>query len=175
MKMGTGLFWGVILIVIGISIILRVFFDISVFRIVIAVLLILLGIKILIGRQIFNSSGDDNQVFFGERVYKIVPQNNAEYNTIFGKAVYDFREIDSLSDQRTKVSFNTVFGNAEILLPKALSVQVKADAVFSSARLPNGNTIAFGSANYNSEMVDSSAPKLVIEANVVFGSLDIRQ
>jgi predicted membrane protein len=173
MKMGAGLFWGAILIVIGLSLILRIFFDISIIRIIIAFMLIFIGIKLLVGKRIFCSESDDNQFFIGERIYKTIPRNNSDYNTIFSKTTYDFREIDSLKVPRTKVSFNTVFGNTEILLPKGMNVQVKTDAVFAAAKLPNGNTIAFGTANFSSENFDANAPQLIIEANVVFGNLEI--
>jgi predicted membrane protein len=175
MKMGAGIFWGSILIVLGVSLILRIFFDISVFRIIIAFLLIFIGIKLLIGRKIFNSSYDENQVLFSERVFKTAPRNNSDYNTIFSKTTYDLREMDSLKDFRTKISFNTVFGDTEILLPQNINVQVKADAVFGSAKLPNGNAIAFGSTIYNSQNFNASSHQLIIEANVVFGNIEIRQ
>jgi predicted membrane protein len=174
MKMGAGLFWGVILIVIGLSLILRIFFDISVFRIVFACVLIFIGIKLLIGRRIFAPLSDENQVFFGERIYKSMPHNNSEYNTIFSKTTYDFREFDTLNEANSKINFNTVFGNTEVLLPKNLNVKIKADAVFASAKLPDGNTIAFGTGNYSTENFESAPSKLTIEANVVFGNLELK-
>jgi predicted membrane protein len=175
MKMGAGFFWGVILIVLGASIILRLFFDISVFRIIIAFVLIYIGIKMLIGRKIFSSAREENHVFFGERIYKTMPVNNSDYNTLFGKTTYDFRDIDTLNLSQTKIVFNTVFGDTEILLPKGINVQVRASAVFASAKLPNGNTIAFGNENYNTENFNAALPQLVIEANVVFGNIEIKQ
>jgi predicted membrane protein len=175
MKMGAGIFWGSILIILGISLILRIFFDISVFRIIIAFLLIFIGIKMLVGKKIFSSLYDENNVFFGERVFKSTPQNNTDYNTLFSETTYDFREMDSLTALRTKISIKTVFGNTVIILPRNLNVQVKAEAVFASASLPNGNTIAFGSTNYNSENYNASSPLLIIDVNVVFGNVEIRQ
>ena len=173
--MGAGIFWGSILIVLGVSLILRIFFDISVFRIIIAFLLIFIGIKLLVGKRIFSSTNDENQVLFSEKVFKSAPRNNSEYNTLFSQITYDYREMDSLTASRTKISFRTVFGNTIILLPKNINVQVKADAVFASATLPNGNTIAFGSTNYTSENYNISSPQLIIDVNVVFGNIDIRQ
>ncbi len=173
--MGAGLFWGIILIVIGLSIILRVAFDISIFRIVIAVVLILMGVRMLIGRPIMQQEGKENHVIFGEKSNNEDPIDGTEYNTVFGKTVYDFRSMKPLSKPRTKISFNTVFGNNEVVLPLNLPVKIKADAVFATASMPNGNTVAFGSTTYeaNTENTDSSV--LVIEANVVFGALIIRQ
>lgn len=171
--MGAGLFWGIILVVIGLSIIFRVLFDISIIRIVIAVIFILIGIKILIGKSFFISEDDENTIAFAERVIRSAPVHKAEYNTIFGKSVYDFREVKSLPQHKTKVEFNSIFGSTEVYLPDSIAVRIKADAVFSGVKLPNGNTVAFGTANYSSETADSSLPLLIIEANAVFGGMEI--
>ncbi len=173
--MGAGLFWGIILIVIGLSIILRVAFDVSIFRIVIAVILILIGIRMLIGKPVVHYQEKENHVIFGEKTNTADPVDGTEYNTVFGKTVYDFRSMHPLSQPRTKISFNTVFGNNEVILPNNLPVKIKADAVFATASMPNGNTVAFGSTTYeaNTDIADSSL--LVIDANVVFGALIIRQ
>jgi hypothetical protein len=175
MKMGAGLFWGIVLIVIGLSIILRIAFDVSIIRIVIAVVFILIGVNMLIGRPVIHHEGNENQVIFGERNYSSNPVHGAEYNTVFGKTVYDFRDIQSLPELRTKIRFNTVFGSNEILLPAELPVKIKADAVFATATMPNGNTVAFGSTNYEANTERSDTSLLVIEANVVFGSLIVKQ
>ncbi len=173
--MGAGLFWGIILIAIGLSIIFRVMFGISIFRIVIAAAFIFLGVIILVGKPVFRSDKEDKDVIFGERTYKSSQIQNSEYNTIFGRTIYDFRDVDSLPVGKTKVKFNTVFGSTDILLPSDLAVQIKTDAVFSAAKLPNGNTVAFGSANYKSSAADTASSKLYIEASVVFGGMNIEQ
>ena len=175
--MGAGLFWGLILIVIGLSIIFKVIFDISIFRIVIAVVFILIGIKILIGKPVLKASisDDENVVIFGERTYKTLPLNGTEYNTVFGKTIYDFREVTSLEDLHTRLTFNTVFGSTEVILPDSIPVKIKTDAVFSGAVMPNGNTIAFGTSKYTSTDTMSSSQLLEIEAHVVFGALNIRK
>jgi predicted membrane protein len=173
--MGAGLFWGIILIVIGLSIIFRVIFDVSIFRVALAIVFILIGIKLLIGRPVFRHEGREDHVIFGERTVRSSPVHGNDYNTVFGKTVFDFRDMDTLIDRKTKVSFNTVFGSTEIILPADLPVIIHVSAVFSSARLPNGNTIAFGDAHFSSGTDKSDSTSLYIEAHVVFGGLDIRQ
>jgi predicted membrane protein len=174
MKMGAGLFWGIILIVIGLSIIFKVFFDISILRIVFAIVIILFGIKILIGKpKVFYHHGE-NQVLFGERSYKASSVEQTEYNTIFGKSVYDFRDIKNLSPGKNKLEVNTIFGSTELIVPDSIPVRIKADAAFAAARMPNGNSVAFGTVNYNSNNADTSKDYLYIEANVVFGDLKVR-
>lgn len=175
--MGAGLFWGLILIVIGLSIIFKVIFDVSVFRIALAVVFILIGIKILIGKPFVHIDRDDqdNVVMFGEREYKFDPEHKTEYNTIFGKTVYDFREVKDLPELRTKLTFNTIFGSSDIYLPDSIPVKIKIDAVFSGAVMPNGNTIAFGTSHYKSDDFLNEAQLLEIEAHVVFGGMNIRR
>jgi predicted membrane protein len=175
MKMGAGLFWGIILIVIGLSIIFRIIFDINIFRIVIAIIFILIGIKILIGRPFIYSEKGENNVIFGERRHTSAPVNGMEYNTIFSKTIYDFTGADLLPDLRTGITFNTIFGSTEIILPPSIPVKIKTDAVFSAATMPNGNSVAFGNINYSSPEATDSSTILEIRAHVVFGGLKISQ
>lgn len=175
MKMGPGLIFGLILVAIGLSIIFRLFFNINIFRILFAAIFILIGISILIGKPIFSNKGGDNHVMFGERRINSAPYSGAEYNTIFAKTVYDFRGIDSLAAKNIKISFNTIFGATEILLPSNLPVQIKTDAVFAFAQMPDGNSTAFGTTHFNSRQDEADTPVLIIEADVVFGGLEIKQ
>ena len=108
--MGAGLFWGLILIVIGLSIIFRIFFDINVFRIVIAIVFILIGIKILIGKPVLHASGNENDVFFGEKMISSMPEDGMTYNTVaFGSIIY---VSDNVSDTASvlEIEAHVVFG-----------------------------------------------------------------
>jgi predicted membrane protein len=175
MKMGIGLFWGLILIAIGLSIIFKVVFGISIFRIIIAVVFILIGIKILLGRSAINISEKDSDVIFNERKYTEFPLTSTEYNTIFGKSVYDFSEASIPVDSGISLKFNAIFGHTEIYLPPGLPVKIKGEAVFGAVKLPNDNTAVFGDARYDSEH-DSTISKFVnIQASAVFGNIEIRQ
>ncbi len=173
--MGTGLFWGIILIVIGLSIIFKIFFDVNIFRIVLAIAFILIGVKLLIGGPFVHHQGREADVIFGEKTIRENPIHGTDYNTVFGKTIYDFRDMDTLSARKTKIKFNTVFGSTEVYLPPDLAVVIQAEAAFSSLRLPNGHNIAFGSSEYSSNKAQSDVSALYIEAHVVFGGLEIRQ
>lgn len=174
MKMGIGLFWGIILIVIGFSIVFKVIFDINVFRIIIAIFFILIGIKILVGKSAFHYSSKDNDVVFNDKYYTEFPTSDKEYNTIFGKSVYDFSDAPIYVNNPIKLEFNTIFGDSEIRLPEGLPVKIKADAVFGAAKMPNNNTAVFGSTNYVTEH-DSSSKFVNIEVNTIFGNTEVKQ
>jgi len=176
MKMGAGLFWGVLLILIGFSLIIKIVFNIHfpVFRFVIAFFFILLGLKMLIGDYgVFRSSGNDGNVIFSERkIHGNVNMKN-EYNVIFGKSEIDLRDI-KLKPGRNKVEVNTVFGEARILLNSNIPVKIKSDVAFGNIRLPDGDTGGFGSTTFVSDNFSEDSSYLYLKASAVFGSMKIR-
>ncbi len=175
MKMAPGVFWGILLVIIGLSIIFRFVFDINLFRVVIAVFLILVGIKILIGdKGIFDFKSQKDDVFFGQRTIKTTPDNKTEYNVIFGKSEFDFRDVDFKDSKPIRVKVNTICGSSQIILSKDTPVKIKANSAFAAARMPDGSSNVFGTSVYSSGNFDSEGSYLYIEADVVFGSLEIK-
>ena len=173
MKMGPGVFWGIVLVVIGLSIILKVLFDISFFKILFGIGFILIGVRILIQKPILNIQNDsDSNVFFSEKYFSKNALNTDEFNTFFSKTVFDFRETDMSQFNYDKIEFNTIFGNTDIFLPKNVKLQIKADAVFASVQMPNGNSAAFGTTQYESDSDTSHIREIKIEAHAIFGNIE---
>src|SRR4030042_7164463 len=115
MKMVPGFLWGLVLILIGLAIIFRVVFDVNLLRIIIAVLIILFGIRILVGKNWMpERSQKEHDTFFSDRTYSEIPEDKTEYNVIFGKSVYDFTGHDSILREPVKIKINVVFGAAVI-------------------------------------------------------------
>ncbi len=174
--MGAGLFWGILIILIGISIIIRVLFnvDFPIFKILLGFLFLYLGLKILTGSFGFKGfKGEENDVIFGEKIFsEIADEENPEYNVLCGKGTFDFREIN-LSEKSTKIKINTVFGGSVIKIKKDTPLKIKADAVFAGAKLPNGNTAAFGTTFYQSENFKEDSNHLFLKVDVVFGGVEV--
>ena len=138
-------------------------------------MLILLGIKILVGNKgIFDFSSAKSDVIFSEKSYSGSPNDRTEYNVMFGKSVFDFRNIDFKEEKPIRLKINTIFGAAEIKINENSPVKIKVDAAFAGAKMPNGNTVAFGSSQYVSDSYDVSSKYLFIDANVVFGGLEVK-
>ena len=153
MKMGAGLFWGVLLILIGVGVVIRVVFNINfpVIKFLIAFFFIFIGIKMLVGNFDFRHGHiDENTTIFSESRIDGTQGNHKEYNVIFGSSVIDLRGID-LSEGSREIKINTIFSGTVIKIDKNIPVRIKADAVFANAALPNGNASAFGTAKYESE------------------------
>jgi predicted membrane protein len=175
MKMGAGLFWGLILILIGIGIVIRVVFNIDfpVVKFLIAFFFIFIGIKILVGNFDFRKGHGDNTTIFGESKIVGLQGDQKEYNVIFGSSVIDLRDID-LTEGSKEIEINTIFGGTVLKIDDKTPVKIKAEAVFGNAELPNGNSATFGSNRYESESFNKDTSYLYIKTDVVFGSLKVR-
>lgn len=178
MKMDSGLFWGLLLIIIGLSLILKVVFhiDFPVVKLIVAFFFIYIGIKILVGNfgvSMFKAGPHD--VAFGEGSFREIFQPAKEYHVVFGKGNFDFRNVQLPDSGHTEVKISTVFGASEILLNSATPVRVKSEAAFSGTQLPNGNSAVFGTVTYESENFDELKPYLLLKTEVVFGGVDIRR
>jgi hypothetical protein len=174
MKMVPGFFWGLVLILIGLAVIFRVVFDVNLFRIIIGILIILFGIRILLGKTWMpERSKKEHDTFFSDQKYSEIPKDNTEYNVIFGRSVYDFTRSDLAVREPVRIKINVVFGAAVIKIKPDMPVRIKSEAVFGASRMPDGNTVAFGSINYNTRSFSEDAPHLYIESNVVFGGIEI--
>jgi len=175
MKMSAGVFWGAVLIFIGLALIIRFVFnvDFPIFKVLIAGFFIYLGIRILFGSfGIFHLESGPDDVLFSEREF-IRPENNKEYNVLFGKGTFDFTDID-LSQGNVNVKIGTVFGATEVRINEDMPVRIIADAIFAGAELPGGNTAVFGSSSYQSESFHPDSNHLKIKLDVVFAGAQVK-
>lgn len=174
--MGAGMFWGILLILIGLGIVIRVVFNIDfpIVKFIIAFFFIFLGIKILLGNfNFWHARHDENTTMFGERRIEGLDAEHKEYNVIFGSNVIDLRDID-LSQGSKEVEIAVIFGSSDIKINEKTPVKIKAESVFGSAQMPNGNTASFGSTQYKTESFSKDTNYLYIKADVVFGGIQIK-
>ncbi len=177
--MFRGLFWGAMLILFGICLIINIVFktNIPFFRIFIALIIIYFGFRILTGggfsrRNYSYSSRHDNTVIFGNSNIKASNSSRGEYSTVFGSQTVDLSDI--LSDSASHdVEVNAVFGEEIVFIGKDQNVSAKLSAAFGSVVAPDSNQVSFGELNYRSPNFDDSKPVLKIKANAVFGNVKI--
>jgi predicted membrane protein len=175
MKMAPGLFWGVLLVLIGLAAIFRVIFNVNLFGVLFAFFLIFIGVSLLVGKPwMFRHQKGDHDMFFEDRKVYEQPRDNSEYNVIFGRSVYDFRNIQFPENEPIRIKLNTIFGNSVVLISKNTAVKIKSDAVFAGASMPDGNSVAFGTIQYATDTFALSLNHLYIEAPVVFGQLQVK-
>ncbi len=179
MKMSATLIIGIILILLGLSAILKVIFnvDFPVFKIAVAAFFIYIGIRLLTnGTFGFHcDKSDENSVIFGERTITNV-EDGKEYNVIFAGAVYDLNNVTLEPGKNKHIKLNTIFGGSKLLLNKNIPVKINSNTVFGGTSMPNGNNNAFGESQYRTDtLANDSLTHLVIEANTVFGGLKVVQ
>lgn len=161
---------------IGISMIIRIVFnvDVPVFKLLVAFFFIWLGLRIMLGnRGLFHFKTTPNDVIFNENYFSEINSDNKEYNVVFGKAVYDLRNLDL--KETTSIHLSSVFGGAEIKLRRGLAYKIVTESVFGGIKLPNGNTAVFGASHYQSENFSPDTIHLLIKAEVVFGGIEVRE
>ena len=173
--MAPGLFWGLLLVLIGLAAIFRVVFDVNLFGVVFALFLIFIGVTLLVGKSwMFHHQKGERDTVFGDQKVTEQPRDNSEYNVIFGRSVYDFRNIQFPDNEPIRVKINTVFGNSVILINKNTPVKVKSDAVFAGSSMPDGNSVAFGTIQYATDTFAVAINHLYIDAPVIFGALQVK-
>jgi hypothetical protein len=178
----SGIFWGAILILLGISVIINIVFHIHVplFRIILALILIYAGVRVLIGGNWGSgrccSMKSANAAIFSDTGFK--KNTGDEYTIAFGKGTIDAGEIFSGDTGRTVTKLNTIFGHSRVIIPKTLPVLVRVNSAFSGVRMPDGSLSAFGQTVYKNDAARTTTDMITIrhiELNVVFGGCEVEE
>ena len=170
------IFWGLLLIVLGLAAILRSFdINIPIFRLIVAFFLIYLGISMLTGGPLFDwrhpETGPGSIIFREAQITENDLQEK-EINIIFGSGEIDLRGMSA--EEILVEEINVIFGSANMILNPEQLVELDVSTVFGSARMPDGNSISFGDYKYRSPALDNEVPAdIFMDVSVVFGGLEI--
>ena len=166
----SGIFWGSVLIIIGILLIVKYVFNIQlpVFRILSAIFLIYLGIKILLGRSSCCGMSHRNSIIFSDAKFQY-SRDQEQYSSVFGNGFLDLSNYDSTENKTIEVS--AVFSEFKVKIKKEANWEIIANSAFGNINMPNNNRTNFGTYNYKSENFDPNTPKLIIKANSVFANI----
>jgi hypothetical protein len=180
MKMGflfNQVFWGVLLILMGIAVIIKVVFQVNIplGRLFFAFILIYVGLWFLLGGKFgWQSQIHGNTVVFNESQVNITQPSAEEYNVIFGKGIMDLTGVILNKEGVTRLKVNTIFGSGVLKLNPDIPTKIVFDSPFASVQLPDGNNITFGSNySYTTKSYQENQGYLLIKADVVFGSLEV--
>ncbi len=124
-----GLFWGLLLVVLGISMVLKAIFKINIplFRILFAILLIYFGVRMLLGNR-GTSSNNKHTVLSESYLENITEGTNID--VIFGKSEINLNNID-LKLEDAKVNVDVIFGSAEVSIKPEIPARIKINTVFA--------------------------------------------
>ncbi len=157
------LFWGILIILIGLSIVLKHAFNINfpIIRLFLGVIVILIGFKLIVG------SSAKSHVRSRKHVSSYY--SSKEFDVIFGSRTLDLTKLSDLSSFPGEIS--VVFGNALVILPDSINLEVFSTTVFGSTILPDRTYAGFGEDRYVIGK-DNQAPLQRLETNTVFGRLE---
>jgi len=166
-----GIFWGALLIILGVWFIVRrsVPVHIPVIRIIVAVLFVYAGVRILARGPV---STDRNTAVFSESTMSYSPDRGREYNLIFSSGGVDLSQA-APSGASIHAEVNVIFGSGTLRINPSLPVRVSMSSAFGSVESPNGRSVAFGDMAYTTQSYREGAPALEIHATAVFGRLTI--
>jgi predicted membrane protein len=168
--MKMNLFWGGILILWGITLVLKALFkiDIPFFRILLAAILIYFGLKLLISGW----GGKNGSRTAFNRTHVTVHNTVSQHDVIFGSSDIDLRNIE-LEEKNARAEVDVIFGSANILVDQQTPVKIYLDTVFGDCRVDGKNIGPFGKSIYTTESFKEGEYYLEVELDIVFGSARI--
>jgi hypothetical protein len=167
---------GALVILAGVSLLLRVVFHIHLPLVPAAFgfLLIYLGAHLVLGSR-FARRPSNTTTVFGERSFAPAGANPpAKYDIIFGRGTVDLTGVHPTAAD-VPVEINVVFGAAVVLLDAATPLQLEASSVFGVARTPDHQAVSFGTLHSGPRGQPPGAAALHLRVNVVFGSAELRE
>jgi hypothetical protein len=167
-----GIFWGVLLIIVGAWFLVRRFvpFHIPVVRVVIAVLLIYVGIRVLVHGPLVPEG--HTAVFSESTVLRYSAERSQDYNVIFSRGDVDLTQV-AVSGAGVRAEVNVVFGSGTLRINPKTPARVNMSSAFGTVEVPGGRSVAFGETVYTTPAYAAGAPCLEVHATAVFGRLTI--
>jgi predicted membrane protein len=181
MKMGCSFFIGLFFIFIGLEIMLKVFFNLSIplMRLLFALLFVYIGVSIFVGRPILSHHRhgvclDRGTNMFGSFSESLEGKELADrqVSVVFGEKTLNLKGA-KLAGEKAVLRLDCVFGSMKVMLDKDMPVKITGSSAFGNVVLPEANSVVFGSNKYESPNAAAGKPYLEIRASAVFGEITI--
>ena len=168
----SGTFWGVIIILFGLSILLREIFHIQIpfLKIIFGLLLIYWGVRVIAGGAWGGRSG--NTTVFGDSEMHYDSKHD-DYDIVFGSGLIDLFKMETPLQNR-KIEVSVVFGNGTVVINDSIPMKIEMNSVFGASILQDKRINAFGTSYHTTSAYKDGQPYVLLETNVVFGRLTIQ-
>ena len=197
-KNNSGVFWGFILVIIGILFLLDNFYILD-FGYFIStfwpLILIAIGIKMLVERRRDRPAGFDNPEnmapagkdanskggrfsesnVFGDVILNIKNDTytGGSVNNVFGDIRIDLSGVKQVLGN-TKSFTSGVFGDITIVAPAGIPIRVNANSVAGDITVKEAKKNGlFSNLDYRDENYEQSEHKITIQCSLVFGAINI--
>ncbi len=152
MRIFGGFFIGIVLLVIGATLLLNTIFNLNVhtFKLIVGILFVSMGIFVL-----FNGFGvhDTSNIVFKEGTIR-AEEVGREYNIIFASGVIDLSKIE-LDNEVKRVKINTIFSQGQVILNAEIPAMIRASTAFGELKLGGSTLEAFGSRKFRIGDIDT--------------------
>ena len=168
--LSSGIFWGFVVILFGIGILLKSVFHINIpfFKIFVGIVVILFGISIIF--DAINSRKRES--VFGDYNFKS-GFIEKEYNIIFSKAAMDVANLDFSNYNGEFIKINSVFSSSEIYLSRDFQYEIRAESAFGTVRMPNGENVSFRNIARLENSENGELKRINLHVVSVFGETKI--
>jgi hypothetical protein len=175
MKMTFPIFFGVLVVLAGLSILLDALFKVHIpfVRSAFALFFIFLGVRMLFGAWAPRTTdvSTSGAAVMSELHFAPTEANGPmKYDVIFGRGAIDLTQLKRPA-RPTTLELNVVFSSSTLTIDPAWPIVIEGSAAFGEVRMPDQATAAFGTARFRTH--DSDEPILRIRVNTVFGSCHV--
>ena len=161
------LFWGILIILLGISVLLRGFnINLPIVKVFFAIVIIMFGVKLLIGGGKPKAQHSSNRISKGN--IGLFSTDNQEYTMVFASGDIDLSHLQAGAKD---LEVTIVFGSANVILPSDLRFDIQTTAVLGAIVLPKTGHFGF-SDNTTTLNPESAMQPIRIEATSVFGRME---
>lgn len=166
----SSMIWGVALILLGLSLIIKTIFGISIpfLRILIGILFLYAGISLITGLDSYSNKQIRTVIFKKEHLNIQHPYRS--YNILFANGTIDLSSLQPV--EPTTIDVNVLFGLGVIKLSPKVPTAIYAESFVGGLQLPDETIINWGKKRYFIAANKHSA-LLNLNAKAVFGNLII--
>lgn len=175
--MNFAVFFGVLVVLAGVSVLLGALFHIHfpLVRTAFALLLVFFGVRILVGAwgpRSAELASAGSAVMSDLHFAPTQAAPSFKYDVIFGRGVIDLTRLPK-PERPMLVEVNAIFGSALVTIDPAWSIVVEGSSAFGEVRMPDQSMTAFGTARYRPRGQERDAALVQVRCNAVFGSCQI--
>ena len=180
------MFWGLFFVGVGVLMLIQTILkiDLPVFRILLGLAVVYLGMKMVFGAFNIHMDGlrfekvaTANKAVFTDTDFHVKSETSGamyqDFSTVFGESKLDLSTL-SKDELSKRFEISTVFGKTEVITPKDVPLVVETNSAFGSVVVRGDKSAAIGNGTYKTPDFSNEKPHLKIEANSVFGSIEIR-
>jgi predicted membrane protein len=195
----SGLFWGGMLILMGVLFLLDNFYILDFGDIVFTywpLILIAIGIKIIMDKRRHYSNDDEvleapgsaeyeggkrsddglsESNVFGDIDLRLTSKNfrGGSINNVFGDIKLDISEV-KLQQRATRIYISGIFGDITVVTPKEIPIKVNTNAVAGDISIRgNKKDGLFPKLQHEEGSYEQAKEKLYIQSSIIFGSITV--